>query len=193
MSRCQTISYIARPFGHICAYPTSHIHPPVYSYLPARLLIFAPFFINEISSLRGPESEEENLNFALWITFGASNGSKGVPRCSLRARGGSSPCSPCSAQAGLRVAARGCGPGAKRRRPCPPLCAVAAWRRRDEGRPDTSTPRLRRGSNKGLDKGEDCDSPSSLLPQVGRVHRRLREAAWRRARLGVGAERLLRS
>ena len=26
----------------------------------------------------------------------------------------------------LCVAARGSGPGAKRRRPCPPLCAVAA-------------------------------------------------------------------
>ena len=62
----------------------------------------------------------------------------------------------------LRVAARGSGPGAKRRRPCPPLCAVAAWRRRDEGRPDHSTPRLRRGSNKGLDRKEDRDSPSSL-------------------------------
>ena len=29
---------------------------------------------------------------------------------------------------GLRVAARGSGPGAKRRRPCPPLRAVAAWK-----------------------------------------------------------------
>ena len=28
----------------------------------------------------------------------------------------------------LRVAARGSGPGAKRRRPCPPLRAVAAWK-----------------------------------------------------------------
>ena len=55
-----------------------------------------------------------------------------VPRCSLRARGGSSPCSPCSARsracAWLRVAARGSGPGAKRRRPCPPLRAVATWK-----------------------------------------------------------------
>ena len=29
---------------------------------------------------------------------------------------------------GLRVAARGSGPGAKRRRPCPPLRAGAAWK-----------------------------------------------------------------
>ena len=45
--------------------------------------------------------------------------SGGVPRCSLRARGGSSPCSPCSAQAGLRVAARGSGPGAQAAPPLP--------------------------------------------------------------------------
>ena len=52
----------------------------------------------------------------------------------------------------LRVAARGSGPGAKRRRPCPPLRAAAAGGRRDEGHPDPSTPGLRPGSNKGLDK-----------------------------------------
>ncbi len=40
----------------------------------------------------------------------------------------------------LRVAARGSGPGAKRRRPCPPLRAAAAERRRDEERPAPSTP-----------------------------------------------------
>ena len=39
----------------------------------------------------------------------------------------------------LRVAARGSGPGAKRRRPCPPLCAEAEWRCRDEGCPATPT------------------------------------------------------
>ena len=50
----------------------------------------------------------------------------------------------------LRVAARGSGPGAKRRRPCPPLRAAAAGWRQDEGRPDPSTPSLRPGSNKGL-------------------------------------------
>ena len=43
----------------------------------------------------------------------------------------------------LRVAARGCGPGAKRRRPCPPLRAAARWRCRDEGRPATTTPQER--------------------------------------------------
>jgi len=40
----------------------------------------------------------------------------------------------------LRVAARGSGPGAKRRRPCPPLRAAATGRRRDEERPEPSTP-----------------------------------------------------
>ena len=39
----------------------------------------------------------------------------------------------------LRVAARGSGPGAKRRRPCPPLRAGAGWRRRDGRRPAPST------------------------------------------------------
>ena len=51
---------------------------------------------------------------------------------------------------GLRVAVRGFGPGAKRRHPCPPLRAAAAGWRRDEGRPDPSTPGLQPGSNKGL-------------------------------------------
>ena len=52
----------------------------------------------------------------------------------------------------LRVAARGSGPGAKQRRPCPPLRAVAAWKRRDEERPAASTPRGPAGpaSNKEL-------------------------------------------
>ena len=35
----------------------------------------------------------------------------------------------------VRAGPRGSGPGAKRRRPCPPLRAAAAGRRRDEGRP----------------------------------------------------------
>jgi len=39
----------------------------------------------------------------------------------------------------LRVAVRGSGPGAKRRRPCPPLRAAAAGRRRGEERPEPST------------------------------------------------------
>ena len=38
----------------------------------------------------------------------------------------------------LRVAARGSGPGAKRRRPCPPLRAVPNRGCRDEGRPATT-------------------------------------------------------
>ena len=55
-----------------------------------------------------------------------------------------------AAERRLRVAARGSGPGAKRRRPCPPLRAATAGWRRDEGRPDSSTRGLRPGSNKGL-------------------------------------------
>ncbi len=42
---------------------------------------------------------------------------------------------------GLRVAARGSGPGAKRRRPCPPLRAVPSRACRDEGRPANQRPR----------------------------------------------------
>ena len=50
----------------------------------------------------------------------------------------------------VRAGPRGSGPGAKRRRPCPPLRAAAAGGRRDKGRPDPSTPGLRPGPNKGL-------------------------------------------
>ena len=46
-----------------------------------------------------------------------------------------------SPKPGLRVAARGSGPGAKQRRPCPPLRAGTGKRRRDEGRPTASTPK----------------------------------------------------
>ena len=65
----------------------------------------------------------------------------------------------------LRVAARGSGPGAKRRRPCPPLRAAAAGWRRDEGRPDPSTCGLRPGSNKGL-MGRGW-MKQALLPLLG--------------------------
>ena len=70
----------------------------------------------------------------------------------------------------LRVAARGSGPGAEWRRPCPPLRAVAAQRRRDEGRPATSTPRGPAGpaSNKGWFRGGGAvgsrASPSNTQP-----------------------------
>ena len=50
---------------------------------------------------------------------------------------------------GLRVAARGSGPGAKRRRPGPPLRTAAAEWRRDEGRPDPSTPASGQGRTRG--------------------------------------------
>ena len=50
----------------------------------------------------------------------------------------------------LRVAARGCGPGAKRRRPRPALRAAAYGGGRDEERPDPSPRGLRPGSNKEL-------------------------------------------
>jgi len=43
-----------------------------------------------------------------------------------------------AAKGRLRVAARGSGPGAKRRRPCPPLRAVPCGGYRDEGRPATT-------------------------------------------------------
>ena len=65
----------------------------------------------------------------------------------------------------LCVAARGSGPGAKRRRPCPPLRAVAGWRCRDEGCPATPTPRGPAGpaSNKGWFRGRGF--AFSPLPQ----------------------------
>ena len=55
-----------------------------------------------------------------------------------------------AAKGRLRMAARGSSPVAKRRRPCPPLRVAATRWRRDEGRPDPSTPGLRPGSSKGL-------------------------------------------
>ncbi len=68
-----------------------------------------------------------------------------VPRCSLQARDRSSPCSRLKP-----VAGRGSGPGAKWRRPCPSLRATTARKRRDEERPDPSTPGLQPRSNKRL-------------------------------------------
>ena len=65
----------------------------------------------------------------------------------------------------LRVAPRGSGPGAKRRRPCPPLRAAAPWTGRDEGRPDQSTRGLRPGSNNGLDK--EASWPGRKAAQSG--------------------------
>jgi len=67
----------------------------------------------------------------------------------------------------LRVAARGSGPGAKQRRPCPPLRAVTARKRRDEGRPAASTPGLRPGSNKGLTRKES--QVDAVLSSRGRA------------------------
>ena len=66
----------------------------------------------------------------------------------------------------VRAGPRGSGPGAKRRRPCPPLRAAAAWGRRDEGRPDSSTPGLRPGPNKGLTgKQAGRDRTALLAPR----------------------------
>ena len=62
----------------------------------------------------------------------------------------------------VRAGPRGSGPGAKRRRPCSPLRAAAARRRRDEGRPDPSTHGLRPGSNKGL-MGNKLDGTRQFL------------------------------
>ena len=94
--------------------------------------------------MRGPEIElKKNLNFSavdnliLWITRAADiqlgamvlAAGKGwvLPVLAMLA-----------AKRRLRVAARGSGPGAKRRRPCPPLRAVPDKRCRDEGRPATT-------------------------------------------------------
>ena len=52
----------------------------------------------------------------------------------------------------LRVAARGSGPGAKRRRPCPPLRAAAPWTGRDEGRPDHQPVASGQGRTRGWTK-----------------------------------------
>ena len=65
----------------------------------------------------------------------------------------------------LCVAVRGSGPGAKRRRPCPPLCAVAGWKCRDEGCPATPTPRGPAGpaSNKGWLRGGKAEGVCPLM------------------------------
>ena len=77
----------------------------------------------------------------------------------------------------VRAGPRGSGPGAKGRRPCPPLCAAAAGWRRDKGRPDPSTRGLRPGSNKGLmgkrldEAGAPSfawDEPTTLRPKTKR-------------------------
>ena len=73
---------------------------------------------------------------------------------------------------GLRVAARGSGPGAKRRRPCPPLRAVAALEGvGTKGVPAATTPRGPAGpaSNKGLGREEARRRPlpCRLRPQHG--------------------------
>ena len=79
-----------------------------------------------------------------------------MPRCSLRARGGSSPCSPCSPPSGgcawLRVAPVPAPSGAALALRCAPW---RPGRRRDEGCPAASTPRGPAGpaSNKGLGEG----------------------------------------
>jgi len=108
-----------------------------------------------------------------------------VPRCSLRARGGSSPCSPCS-PSGLRVAARGSGPGLR-----PPLpCAARRGGRRGVGTGAVPTfnpqeaPSRRPGSNRSLDKRPHPYPPSNR-PDLwnhwesftGRCRRRTEDAA----------------
>ena len=83
----------------------------------------------------------------------AREATEAVPRCSERSRGGSSPCSPCSPY-GLRVAARGSGPGlsaalAPSCAPCQP--EVVGTRGVPTLRP--GAPSRRPGSNKGLPLG----------------------------------------
>ncbi len=78
-----------------------------------------------------------------------------MPRCSLQARGGSSPCSPCSRP--KPGAARGSAWLRSRRQAAPPLPSAArrgALNRSGRGASRHSTHGLRPGSNKGLDKQE---------------------------------------
>ena len=63
----------------------------------------------------------------------------------------------------LCVAARGSGPGAKRRRPCPPLRAGAPRRGRDEGRPDQQPVASGQGRTRGCTRkqaGSEARSPN---------------------------------
>jgi hypothetical protein len=102
-----------------------------------------------------------------------------VPRCSLRARGGSSPCSPCSARnracAWLRVAPVPAPSGAALALRCAPR---RPGRRRDEGRPDASTPRGPAGPapNKGLGKKEARWRPLPAHPGHSMARKRARSA-----------------
>ncbi len=86
-----------------------------------------------------------------------------------------------AAKGRLRVAARGSGPGAKRRRPCPPLRAASWGGCRDEGRPATTTPQEAlpgRASNKGLtSRGGPPDSPSPSYPAASMGQKAAQEAA----------------
>ena len=97
-------------------------------------------------------SSSDSWSRSAWIT-GITRPAQHVPRCSLRARGGSSPCSPCSRpQAG---AARGCARVRSRRQTAPPLPSAARRGVLDgsgRGASRHSTLGLRPGSNKGLDK-----------------------------------------
>ena len=78
----------------------------------------------------------------------------------------------------VRAGPRGSGPGAKRRRPCPPLRAAAARGRRDEGRPAASTPKRacrpgveQRADRKGAGRGRTA-SPSHPAARHGPQSRR---------------------
>ena len=76
-------------------------------------------------------------NFRLWIISVRSSASVSAPVLATGKGWVLAMLAMLAAKGRLRVAARGSGPGAKPRRPCPPLCA-GAWRRcRDEGRPAT--------------------------------------------------------
>ena len=127
--------------------PFTRIYPPVYSHLP-------PFPLAKSIAY-----EALNLNLRELELYAVDNF-----RRFGRSRRGATVLAPgkgwvlamlpmLPAKWRVRVGPRGSGPGAKRRRPCPPLRAAAAGWRRDEGRPDPSTPGLRPGSNKGLTGG----------------------------------------
>ncbi len=151
--------------------PFPHNSTPVSSQQAARFLTTDPFFILNINRLRGPESElKKKLNFSAVDNFCPVDNPRGCHGATVLAAGKGwvlPVLAMLGPKLGLRVAARGSGPGAKRRRPCPPLRAVPQWKCRDKGRPAATTPQEAlpgRASNKRLTrKGERSARPPSLF------------------------------
>ena len=110
---------LARPFGHI--------YPPVWSYLPARLVIFTLILTNANSGLRPPESElKKKLNFS------AVDNSRCPSQQGCRgARCGQGVGPPRARHARRQgAAARGCARVRSRRQAAPPLPSAARRSRR---------------------------------------------------------------